>query len=65
MPSRVLRRNARDGDCLFFDLFPFSENGLVAAEVDVGWRDIVEALVLALDVIVVNEGPDMAFKIPG
>ena len=23
-------------DCLFLDLFPFSENGFIAAEVDVG-----------------------------
>ena len=29
-------------DCQFLDLFPFSQNGFVAAEVDVGGRDVVQ-----------------------
>lgn len=31
-------------DCLFFDFFPFSQNGFVSSEVDVGRCDVVEAL---------------------
>ncbi|MFT6073639.1 MAG: hypothetical protein ACJAZ1_000548 [Yoonia sp.] len=35
-------------DYLFLDPFPLSENGFVAAEVDVGSREIVQALVVSL-----------------
>lgn len=52
-------------DCLFFDPFPFSENGFVAAEIDIGWCDVVQALVVTLVVIVVDECPDLAFEIAG
>ena len=38
-------------DCQFFDLFPFSENGFVASEVDVCGCDVVQALVGALIVV--------------
>ncbi len=52
-------------DCLFLNLFPFSENGLVAAEVDVGRCDVVQALVVTLVVIIFDEGTDLALKIAG
>ena len=52
-------------DCLFFDLFPFSQNGFVAAEVDVGGCDVVQALVVSLVVVIFDEGPDLALKITG
>ena len=42
-------------DRLFLDLFPFSENGFIAAKVDVGGCDVVQALVEALIVVVVDE----------
>ncbi len=50
-------------DCLFFDLCPFSQNGFVSPEVDVGRCDVVQALVVALVVVVIDEGPDLAFEI--
>jgi len=52
-------------DCQFLDLLPFPENGFVAPEVDVGRCDVVQALVVALVVIVIDEGPDLAFKVAG
>ena len=50
-------------DCLFLDLFPFSQNGFVASEVDVGRCDVVQALVVALIVVVIDEGFDLGLKI--
>ena len=38
-------------DCQFPDLFPFSDDGLAAPEVDVGGCDVVQALVVALVVV--------------
>ena len=52
-------------DCLFLDPFPFSENGFVAAKVDIGRCDVVEALVVSLVVVIVDECPDLAFEIAG
>ena len=52
-------------DCQFLDLFPFSDDGFVAPEVDIGGCDVVQALVVALVVVVIDEGPDLAFKIAG
>ena len=52
-------------DSLFLDLFPFSQNSFVATEVDIGGCDVAQALVVALVVVIVDEGPDLAFKIAG
>ena len=52
-------------DCLFLDLFSFSQNGFVSAEVDVGGCDVVQALVVSLVVVIFDEGPDLALKITG
>ncbi len=52
-------------DCLFLDLFPFSDDVLVAAEVDIGGCDVAEALVVSFVVVVIDEGPDLAFKVAG
>ena len=43
-------------DCPFLDLFPFSENGFVTPEVDVGQCDVVDALVISLMIVVINKG---------
>ena len=48
---------------LFLDLFPFSENGFIAAKVDVGGCDVVQALVVALVIVVVDEGFDLSFEV--
>ena len=45
------------GLCVF-DLFPLSQYSFVVAEVDVGWCNVVEALMVAL---VVHEGLDLTF----
>ena len=43
-------------DCLFLDPLSFSQNGFVTAEVDVGRCDVAQALVVALVVVVIDEG---------
>ena len=48
-------------DRLFLDLFPFSENGFIAAKVDVGGRVVVDALVVALMIVMIDKG----FEITG
>jgi hypothetical protein len=52
-------------DCLAFDPFAFEEEGLSAPEVDVSRSEIVEALVIAGMVVVLDEGGDLAFEIAG
>src|SRR6056300_717623 len=50
-------------DCLFLDLFPFSENVFVTSEVDVCRSDVVQALVIAVIVVVIDEDRDLLFQI--
>ena len=38
-------------ECLSFDPFPLLQNGFIAAEVDVGGCDVVQALMVALVVL--------------
>ncbi len=52
-------------DCLFLDLFPFSENGFVTAEVDVSRCDVVQALVVSLVVVIFDEATDLTFQVAG
>ena len=52
-------------DCPFLDLFPFSENGFVAPEVDVCRCDVVQALVVTMVALVTHEVVDLGFKIAG
>ena len=52
-------------DCHFLDLFPFSDDGLAPPEIDVGGCDVVQALMVAFVVIVIDEGPDLALEITG
>jgi len=47
----------------FFDLFSFPENGFVAAEVDVSGCYVVEALVVALVVVILDKSLNLAFEI--
>ena len=52
-------------DGQFFDpVSPFDDGG-VAAEVGVGGRDVAEALVVAVVVIVIDESTDLAFEVTG
>ncbi len=52
-------------DGLSLDPFALFDDGLGPAEVGVGGRHIVEALVVALVVIVLDERLDLAFEITG
>ena len=52
-------------DGLAFDPFAFEEDGVSAPEVNVGRSEIVEALVIAVMVVVLDEGGDLAFEIAG
>ena len=56
-------QQAAIGDCLSFDPFPFDQNGLAPPEVDVGGGKIVDALVVAAVIVVVDEGGDLGFEI--
>ena len=46
-----------------FDLLSLFQDLLIAPEVDIGGRQVAEALVVALVVVIVDEGGDLAFEI--
>ena len=50
-------------DCLAFDLFPFDKDGLTPPEVDVGGRQVVDALVITQVIVVSDEGLDVGFEV--
>ena len=49
----------------FFDLFSFFDEGGVASKVGVSWSYVADALVVALVVVVTDEGADLVFEIAG
>ena len=53
------------GNGLSFDPFSLSQDGGTAPEVDVGRGEIVDALVVAVVIVVVDEGRDLGFEITG
>jgi len=59
--SLMVQAAVMDGQCL--DLLPPFDNGGVAPEVGVGGRDVVQALVVAVVVVVIDEGADLVFEI--
>ena len=46
-----------------FDPFPMFKNGFVSPEVDVSGYDVVDALMVALMIIVIDEGSDLGFEV--
>jgi hypothetical protein len=46
-----------------FDASAFREDGLRSAEVDVGWCDVFDALMIANLIVVLDEGADLSFEI--
>ena len=52
-------------DCVPFDPFSFQQDGLTTSEVDVGRRQIVDALVVAQVIVVGDEGFDPSLKLAG
>ena len=49
-------------DSLSFDFLPFDQNGLAAPEVDVGGREVAQALVVTAVIVVLDEGLDLSFE---
>ena len=45
------------------DPFSLCQDGGAAAEVDIGWGEIVDALVVTAAIVVVDEGGDLGFEI--
>ena len=52
-------------ECLLFDPFALLDDGSGSAEVGIGRCDVVEAFVVALVVVVLDEGFDLTFQIAG
>ncbi len=52
-------------DCLSFDPFSFQQDGVTASEVDVGGREVFQALVVSLVIVVRDKGLDLDFEIAG
>ena len=50
-------------DGLSLDPFSLQQDGLAAAEVDVGGGEIVEALMIAAMIVALDEGSDLGFEI--
>ncbi len=52
-------------DGLSFDPLSLFQNGLAASEVDVGRGEVFQALVVAMMVVVIDEGVDLLPEIAG
>ena len=52
-------------DGLSFDPFPFQQDGLAVPEVDIGGREVIQALVVAPVVVVLDEGAELGFEVTG
>ena len=50
-------------DGLSFDPFSFQQDGIAAAEVDVGGCQVADGLVVTLVVVVIDEGVDLGLEI--
>ena len=48
---------------LSFDPFPFQQDGVTAPEVDIGGREVIQALVVAPVVVVLDEDAELGFEI--
>ena len=48
-----------------FDPFSLFQNCFVASKVDIGRRDVVQALMITLMVVMIHKGFDVSFKITG
>ena len=52
-------------DGLALDAFAFEQDGLAAPEIDIGGREVAQALVVAPVIIVADEGLDLRFEVAG
>ena len=52
-------------DCLFFDLFPFSDDVFVSSAVDIRWCDVAQTFVVKIVIVILDECLDLLFKVAG
>ena len=52
-------------DCLFFDLFPFSDDVFVSSEVDIRWCDVAQTFLVTMVIVILDECLDLLFKVAG
>ncbi len=50
-------------ECLSLGPFPLFWNGFITPEVELGRRNVVQAFMIALVIVVIQEGFDPGFKI--
>ncbi len=50
-------------DCLSFDPFSLSQNGLASSEVDVSGREVLQALVVATVIVMLDESTNLLREI--
>ena len=50
-------------DCVLFDPFALEQDGLTASKVDVGRRQVLQALMVAAVIVVLDEAIDLRFEI--
>ena len=56
-------QQAAISNCLSFDRFPFYQDGLAPPKIDIGGRQVADALVVSQVIVVGDEGLDLGFKI--
>ena len=61
--SLIVQTTFRDG--LSFDPFSFCEYGLPASEVNIGRRQVFQALMISPMIVVIDERLDLLFQIIG
>ena len=52
-------------DCLLLDALALEQDGLCSTEVDIGGCEIVQALVVPMLVVMLDEGVDLRFELTG
>jgi hypothetical protein len=58
-----LVQQAAIGNCLSFDPFPFDQDNLASPEVDVGGRQVADALMVSQMIVIGDEGLGLGFEI--
>ena len=60
---RFSMKQAALSDGFAFDPFPFQHDDVAAPEVDIGWCEIADALMVAAMVVMIDEGRDLPLEI--
>ncbi len=48
---------------LSFDPFSFQQDGLVPPEIDIGWWEVAQALVVTAVIVMLDEGLDLSLEV--